>query len=251
VCSAQGKGELPSLLERARLLHDSLPDARVCVHYSVNANYHGGPEAGFAALTAFCRQLAALPRCSLLLVSGGGPRKRLDSLRALELAASSPDWRSLRLPLAVAFNPFFPDAERRAQERERLRGKLLAARGRVSAVYLQAGSDVRRLQEGLVFLRRLLDEVEGHGDGLAGVCQAADEEQPGSSARPSPPAPKRQRRHQQQGDEQERGGRVQVFGSVFVPSRKLLAAMRFRPWGGVFLRQAAPRPLAVRGPFCG
>jgi hypothetical protein len=31
---------------------------------------------------------------------------------------------------------------------------------------------------------------------------------------------------------------IQLYGSVLVPSAKLLAAMRFRPWGGVFLRQA-------------
>lgn len=244
---AQGKGELASLLGRASLLHESLPDAHICVHYSVNANYCGGPEAGFAALTAFCRQLSELPRCSLLLVSGGGARKRLDSLRALQLAASSPEWRSLRLPLAVAFNPYFPDEERRAQERQRLRGKLLAGQGRVHALYLQAGSDVQRLREGLVFLRRLLDEVQAAA--LVGGCQTAAEQQQqqqeGSAAGPSAsPPPKRQRRQEGAEVEPQQGG-VRVFGSVFVPSRKLLAAMRFRPWGGVFLRQAHLRAALI------
>lgn len=32
--------------------------------------------------------------------------------------------------------------------------------------------------------------------------------------------------------------RIQVYGSVLVPSKKLLAQMKFRPWGGVFLRRA-------------
>jgi hypothetical protein len=51
----------------------------ICVHYSVNANYNHTPEASFTILTNFCLELAEL-RCSLLLVSGGGPRKRLNSL---------------------------------------------------------------------------------------------------------------------------------------------------------------------------
>lgn len=60
-------------------------------------------------------------------------------LQALELAAASPDWQELRLPVAVAFNPYFPDAGRQQEERRRLRRKLMAGRGRVAAVYLQVG----------------------------------------------------------------------------------------------------------------
>jgi len=46
--------------------------------------------------------------------------------------------------------------------------------------------------------------------------------------------------------------RMQVYGSVLVPSKKLLAQMKFRPWGGVFLRCAidADTRLLVRHPCC-
>jgi hypothetical protein len=127
----------------------------------------------------------------------------------------------LGLPLAVAFNPYFPDAARREEERLRLRQKLVAGRGLVAAVYLQAGSDLEQLEQGLQYLQQLLAELE------APARQPAE-----------PPAAKRQRRQQAvpPGSGPGQAQRLQVYGSVLLPSRKLLAQMRFRPWGGVFLR---------------
>ena len=34
-------------------------------------------------------------------------------------------------------------------------------------------------------------------------------------------------------DEQQQ--KLEIFGSIFLPSKKLLAQMKFRPWNGVFL----------------
>ena len=217
----QARAELPCLLERAQALRTALPAADVCVHYGINHNYHRSVDASWQVLEAFCRQLAAVERCSLLLVSGGGPRRRLDSLAALELFAASQELRDLGLPLAVAFNPYFPDAARREEERLRLRQKLVAGRGLVAAVYLQAGSDLEQLEQALQFLQQLLAELEEPAE------------------QPAEPSSKRQRRQQAAAlgsGPAARSQRLQVYGSVLLPSRKLLAQMRFRPWGGVFLR---------------
>ena len=52
--------------------------------------------------------------------------------------------------------------------------------------------------------------------------------------------------------EAELGIKLELHGSVFLPSKKLLAQQRFRPWRGVFLDQQAcislslkPRPIAL------
>lgn len=136
----KSKGELPALLERCRALRAALPaPVDVCCHYAINHNYHRTADASFAALERFCTDLAAIGTCySLLLVSGGGPRRKgLDSLSALQRIVISPALRQLRLPLAVAFNPYLPGEEQQAEERRRLRAKLEAGRGLVTAVYLQ------------------------------------------------------------------------------------------------------------------
>lgn len=121
---------------------------------------------------------------------------------------------------------------------------------------MQAGSDVHRLRKGLHHLRQLLAELE--------QLNAASQE-PGTEAGapPQQPAsrPAKRQRQQQAGSStaaqsaplsnhqgpstgtkiaRTQEQRIQVFGSVLVPSRKLLANMKFRPWGGVFLRQAGP-----------
>lgn len=41
------------------------------------------------------------------------------------------------MPLFVAYNPYLPDAEQQAEERRRLRAKLLGSGGLVAGVYLQ------------------------------------------------------------------------------------------------------------------
>ena len=61
----------------------------------------------------------------LLLVTGSGPKGRLDSLSALERLARE-DLTALpaAVALAVAFNPFFPASDDNEEETARLRRKL-------------------------------------------------------------------------------------------------------------------------------
>lgn len=244
----KSKHELPGLLESCRALRTALPaSVDVCCHFAINNNYNRSADASFRALTAFMEQLGALDGCSVLLVSGGGPCRALDSVGALERLADSPTLRQLPpLPLAVAFNPFFPDAERREEERQRLRRKLQAGGGgMVSAVYLQAGSDAALLDAGLLFLRQLLSELPAQQQQSAQQQHQSAQQQPSSPERPA----KRARAEEQQ---QQRGAadapvaaaQQQIYASVLVPSKKLLAQFKFRPWGGVFLR-CAPIAAAV------
>ncbi|KAL4443675.1 hypothetical protein ABPG75_011412 [Micractinium tetrahymenae] len=272
----KAKGELPALLKHVRALRAVVPagaDSNVCLHYSIAQNYARSADASFAALEEFACQLGAelqqqhvhSSSLSLLLVSGS-QRRQLDSTAALERLAASPRFRGLTppLPLAVAFNPYFPDEARQQEERRRLRLKLRAGRGLVTAVYLQAGSDAERLDQGLHFLQQLLDELAAPAPEQAAAQQAASVQQD----RPAEQAALTEQQQQQQQQEArpakrarqqpaqqpcgpgaraqqaagpaaaDAAGRPAVFGSLLLPSKKLLAQMRFRPWAGVFLSDA-------------
>lgn len=178
-------------LEAVRALGTVLPPQvmrEVVPHYSLKFGFGGSPAKTLAQFETFCEgmtQLESPPR-QVLLVSGAGSRKfdSVELLRAMTLP------RSAAPEIGVAFNPFFP--ERAARERERARMRLKLGTGRVSAVWLQIGSDVDLLRDALGFLESLATE---------------------------------------------RSSSFRIYGSIFIPSRQLLARMKFRPWNGVFLSE--------------
>lgn len=174
------------LLQYVATLRKELPHVDVCAHFSIKHQYQRNAEATFRGLEEFCVQAARAGCGEVLLVSGGGPKRELHSLNALQRLAAG--GAAVPVDLGVAFNPYFPDAPLRNEERARLRAKVNT--GVVSSVWLQFGSDPNALRNGLEFLRETLQGTD-----------------------------------------------VRVVGSVFVPSRKLLAQMKFRPWNGVFLSE--------------
>ncbi|KAL6765457.1 hypothetical protein V8C86DRAFT_800520 [Haematococcus lacustris] len=136
-------------------------------------------------------------------------------------SAGSCTWRP---DLLVAFNPYLPDqAGQQAVERQRLRSKLET--GLVAGVYVQIGSDLARLQSGLAFLRAAATELRLR------LTPALPQSDPlpiaGSAA-----VAAQGLTHSGPGE-----GELQLLGSVLLPSRKLLAQMRFRPWSGVLLSE--------------
>lgn len=154
----------------------------VCLHYSLKYNYEKTPERSLARLLTFCQDLQTLlaqqqqlqqvvqaqgsldfssasgssgssqpgsavtPHVDLhvLLVSGGGKKKKFDSVAALHglqqhIQQQDGSAGKTCLPsLAVAFNPYLPDPAAAAEERKRLKAKLHS--GLVDRVYLQVGS---------------------------------------------------------------------------------------------------------------
>jgi hypothetical protein len=151
-------------------------------------------DATFAQFRAYNKALAA-SCASLLVVSGTGKKKALDSVQTLARAAASPSdgW----LPLGVAYNPHIggaldpaSGAVAREEEWARLQQKLRTRC--VSEVWVSFGADVPALRTGLARLRDELATTDG-------------------------------------------GAAVRVLGSVFVPSKAWLAKMRFRCWVGTFL----------------
>jgi hypothetical protein len=130
------------------------------------------------------------------LISGSGKRKGLDSLSALEkLSAPGAPAAARGLPIYVAFNPYLPAPEDLENERNRLLSKLMVEPGRVAGVYLQMGTDIAALEAGLDFLQRTTAAVGSKG----AASNNSDT------------------------------GKIEIYGFVFVPSKKLLAQMKIPP----------------------
>lgn len=204
------KSKDDNLLEYVSILRQELPNLDICVHYSIKFNYQRSPPHSLARLTTFLETLETYnqkeksAQCSVLLVSGSGKRKGLDSLSVLEkLSAPGRPAGARGVPICVAFNPYLPVPEDLEIEKNRLQSKLMAEPGRVAGVYLQMGTDIAALEAGLDFLEKTAAAVVAEGT-------------------PS---------------NENDTKKIEIYGSVFVPSKKLLAQMKFRPWNGVFLSE--------------
>ena len=68
------------LLECCRIITSAVPSAEVCIHYSLKWNYNQSVEQSFQAFTDFSAMLSKEKHSSMLLVSGGGKKRKLDSV---------------------------------------------------------------------------------------------------------------------------------------------------------------------------
>jgi hypothetical protein len=160
----KSRADADAAVARALALADALgPRADVCVHYALSHAYGGSAKAALARLRAAAAALAAARGARLLLVSGGGARRALDTAAALRALAAAPP--PALPPLAVAFNPYFPAEADRATERAKLRAKLAAGLP-IAEVYLQFGTEIGLLEEGLDFLERAAPQVRVLGSAL-------------------------------------------------------------------------------------
>ena len=114
--------------------------------------------ATFAKFAEYNRQLEAAGCDSILVVSGAGNKKLLDSVETVRRAAAT---APPPLPLGVAFNPHIGgaldphgDETHREAEWARLRAKL--ASGAVSQVWIAFGADTAALRHSLERLRKEL-----------------------------------------------------------------------------------------------
>merc|ERR1711871_1852416 len=133
-------------------------DLDVCIHYSMKNNKGKTVEESLAILGKFLQQASSLSSsssrestCELLLCSGGGKKKtKPDTIQVLAMLppASIPP----NISLAVAYNPYEEDIQ---GENLRLKEKLLY---NVEKIYLQFGSDLNKLREGMEFINGLNKE---------------------------------------------------------------------------------------------
>ena len=84
-CRMQRKED--PLHETVKTLCSKLSKPDVCVHYSLKYKYAGGADQSFQAFQDFCSGLAALDgQVSVLVVSGGGKKKKLDTVQVSSCA---------------------------------------------------------------------------------------------------------------------------------------------------------------------
>ena len=69
------------LLGSCRRILRAVPGTDVCAHYSLKWNYHTNVERSYEAFRTFCTDMAALDgRAAVMLVSGGGKKRKLDTI---------------------------------------------------------------------------------------------------------------------------------------------------------------------------
>lgn len=197
---------------------DSGKKVSICAHYSIKYNKSRNRDGAFLLLQDFLNDMEDTT-CStpcknaiqddtkepdqpqfekeVLLITGSGPKGKLDSLLALQRLQQLPRTQvqpQSKTILAVAYNPFFPDPAEHLQEQTRLTQKI--ATGLVSKIYIQFGTDLDRLRSALVHLQSL-----------------------------------------QQQQKEKKLLKLEICGSIFLPTKKLIAQQKFRPWNGVFLSE--------------
>ena len=188
-----------NLLVSAKNIINVMPDADVCIHYSLKYNSQKSVEQSFSYFNGFLTKAEEIGVKEVMIISGSGDKKALNTVSCLQMLRDS-DKHSTPIEFGVAFNPYFPDAKMRAMEVDRLHAKL--STGMVSTVYLQFGSDTNLLEEGLKEIQNAISSYE-------------------NSATLKKDSLKK----------------IKVSGSVMIPSKVLLARMKFRPWNGVFLSE--------------
>lgn len=133
---------------RRKLLEDAIaatttrPHFQLTPHFSIAYEFDRTKERTMKKLLTFMEKTHRDGVEEILLVSGSQKRKGLDSLSALkEIAASS---KNTTVRFGVAFNPYLPPDEMEL-ERKRLEEKVKT--GLVSTVYLQFGTDLKKLKK--------------------------------------------------------------------------------------------------------
>lgn len=152
------KNERKDLLKSASIIQDefgkSIENLDICIHYSMKNNKSKTVEESLDMFTSFLQQASTSPENpirEILLCSGGGKDKtKIDTLQILK--SLSPSLIPSNISLAVVFNPYDVNTE---NEQSRLKEKLFY---NVDRIYLQFGSDVNKLIEGIDFIVELNKE---------------------------------------------------------------------------------------------
>ena len=165
------KHERKDLLKSASIIQNEYGKSGetidVCIHYSMKNNKGKTVEESLAMFTSFVDQVSSLsfssesssenPVREILLCSGGGKEKtKPDSVEILKSLSTAviPS----NISLAVVFNPYEINTE---NEQRRLKEKLFY---NVNRIYLQFGSDLNKLIEGMDFIVELNKERLLRGD---------------------------------------------------------------------------------------
>jgi hypothetical protein len=70
------------------MIAQAIPQANICVHYSLKWNYNGGQDQALQQLQEFLQTLGRQKgKNSVLLISGGGKKKKFDTVQVILMPA--------------------------------------------------------------------------------------------------------------------------------------------------------------------
>lgn len=231
------KSNKDNLKHCADVIRKEVPDSDICLHYSLKYNKCRKKDGAFHLFSDFVNHMKGgvgdgngdedgdeksgngngnrnekgqvTGKNEILLITGSGPKGKLDSVTALERLSQLDDTKSIHTTknndnqnectISVAFNPFFPSQEDYEIEKERLVKKIETQK--VGKIYIQFGTDLERLRSSLDWLTELCKDKNDDN--------ANDNDTYGLS----------------------------ICASIFLPTKKLIAQQKFRPWNGVFLSE--------------
>lgn len=249
------KNRAEPLASWVQTIRKEYPESDISVHYSLKYNkaaasagrggggkggggrqkkqqrQNQGVEAHAIRLTTFCNQVGLLSNNDgtttnmnananeILIVNGSGEKsKQWNTVTALSHVAAAAtvaiNSHSKKKNggcgiIAVAYNPYFIDSNLQNMENEMLKEKLNT--NIVTKVYLQFGTDLTKLRRGLEYIHQLTTTTT--------TTTTNNNNNNNKSAT------------------ETKKKEVTIAGSIFLPTAKLIAQQKFRPWNGVYLSE--------------
>lgn len=137
-----------NLIPLAEQILEAIPSADISIHYSLKNNRFKTLTQSLEHFQDTIDRAANAGVREVLVVSGSGDKRVINSATALQQLARNQYECPLRL--GVAFNPYLQDEDEMSKELQRLQEKLESKL--VSTVYLQFGSEVVPLEASLKVL---------------------------------------------------------------------------------------------------
>jgi len=138
-----------NLLPYAETILGVIPNADICIHYSLKNNKFRTLDQSLEHLQDTIDLASKAGIQEVLLVSGSGDKRNINSVTCLQQLAKNQYECPLRL--SVAFNPYLQDEDEKNEEVARLKMKLESTLVSGS-VYLQFGSELAPLEASLNML---------------------------------------------------------------------------------------------------
>jgi 5,10-methylenetetrahydrofolate reductase len=148
------KNGMPDNLIAADAIMKAVQGIKVTTYYSLKNHTNKVIEKKYEHFQQYFERAITVGVDTVLLVSGS-PRPKFDSLQAIDyLKVTKIKLGSVKL--AVAYNPFYTDSK---LDEENARLALKAKTGFVDKVYLQIGTDIDSLKNGIALIRKLLPKA--------------------------------------------------------------------------------------------
>ena len=130
-----------------KFISKNFHDFNVTYHYSLYHQYSKNKDKSYQDFLDFVKGSHANRNYEILLVSGSNKKKNFDSVDVLAYLKKE---KNLIVKLGIAYNPYLKKYYRISSERERFEKKF--STGLINSVWLQYGTDIKVLQNEVIYL---------------------------------------------------------------------------------------------------